>query len=143
MRGRSALPFLSGVLLALGLSGCGEIFVASPKLPRAFEQQELADLLIRFHTWDDFAVHKPPRFAAPEVMPPTRHAFVAMLEQYRERKNLAVVVFDARLASRQQERAKLMNDLANILKHFGFARVVFQQAAPEWTPAGLPILRDL
>lgn len=152
-RAGSLLPvFVFGsVFAALLAVGCGQ------SMPRAFEQQARADLLMHFYSWDDFTLLRPEvlvqgriRVETPEggstlvphPAPSSRMTFVNDLRDYAGRRNLAVVVFDKRLSVEPAQREAAMADLENILKHFGFQYISFQQDQSVLIEGGLPILRE-
>lgn len=137
--------------LVCAFAGCRQ------PLPRAFEQQREADILMHFYSWDDFTLVRPPvlveeriRVGTPEggstivprPAPSSRSAFIHDLRDYKGRRNLAVVVFDKRLSVEPGAREAAMADLENILKHFGFQFISFQQDQSVLIEGGLPILRE-
>lgn len=143
--------FVVAVFVVGMMSGCGQ------SMPRAFDQQGRADLLLHYYSWDEFTLLRPevlvkgriqvetPEGGAtmvPHPAPSSRMTFVNDLRDYAGRRNLAVVVFDKRLSVEPAQREAAMADLENILKHFGFQYVSFQQDQSVLIEGGLPILRE-
>jgi hypothetical protein len=131
------LPLLSLGLL-LSLLGVSVTFATQEK-PKAFLQQDAADLVVNFWHWDSVSVVKP----APKEK--VAHAFtkaelVAFLKEEKIRRSLVVVILDKRDAP--EGKACSEDSLVADFHQMGFRRVILQQAVSDLAPDGLPILRD-
>ena len=112
---------------------------AAPDVPKAFQQQNEADLVIGFWHWDSIAVEKPAsKGKMTRVL--SRREFVDFLSKEKIGRSMVVVILDKRDAPKGKEYSE--DALIADLHQMGFRRVVLQQAVSVLVPDGLPILRE-
>lgn len=133
--------FHSSVLVSLlaamtQLSGADH--AQSPERPRAFQQQDQADLVLLFRDWDELLI-KDPEQSSPSTWL-TQSTFLSILETQKTRRNLVVIILDKRVPRPGKDFSN--EKLVSAFHKLGFRRVVIQQAQSAIHPDGLPILTD-
>ena len=114
-----------------------------PKKDRAFLQQDLADLVIDFYSWDDISCSKPDVKRAKYKTRLKKEELLKILRKINNRY-LAVVIMDKRLLL-EDKRLFLNQNIETIetfLKEQGFKKIIFQQGQNDWCETGLPIIKE-
>lgn len=108
-----------------------------PQKDRAFLQQEIADLVIDFYTWEDISCNKPEVTDRKYSKSLTKEEFLTLLKEKSISRNLAVVIMDKRDSPDQN-----IEEIEKFLKEQRFQKVIFQQAHSDWCETGLPIIKE-
>lgn len=131
------------VVLCIGLAGCA----TEPVPPIALAQQEQADLVVGFQSWNSVWIIKPDVTGIMGALPEhtktfTSAGFVKLLRSLRTPRSFVVVVLD-RAYSPDPVGAKAgMDAIQDFFEELGFHRVVLQDGVALRGGSGQVVLRD-
>jgi len=137
--------FRWGVLLSLWLvaGGCA----TAPVSPEAMEQQEQADLVVGFQSWNSVWFIKPDVTGIAGALPEhiktfTSAGFEKLLRNLRTPRGLVVVVLDRTYSPDPMTAAGGMDAIQGFFKELGFRRVVLQDGEALRGGGGRVVLVD-
>ena len=125
------------------LAGCE----TAPVSPEAQAQQEQADLVVNFQSWNSISLVKPDVTGTPGALPEhtksfTSAALVKLLRNLRTPRGFAVVVMDRRYSPDPVSANCGMDVIQKFFEELGFHRIVFQDGAALEGAGGRVVLRD-
>jgi hypothetical protein len=131
------------VLFVNLLAGCATV----PVPPEALEQQEHADLVVNFQSWNSISLIKPDVTGTPGALPEhtksfTSAALVKLLRNLRTPRGFVVVVMDRRYSPDPVSAGGGMDTIQKFFEELRFRRVVFQDGATLEGAGGRVVLRD-
>ena len=131
------------LLHVLFLAGCASV----PNSSQASRQQQEADLVVHFQSWDAISFIKPDisGTAGSLVLRPKtfrRDGIVKLLNNLKMPRQFVVVVLDRRYEPDPMTANGGMDAIQKFFMDLGFRRVAFQDGADWNRNEGLKILRD-
>jgi hypothetical protein len=129
--------------LVLVLAGCATMPPSTP----ASRQQDEADLVVSFRSWNSIAFIKPDVTGTAGALTIraktfTREGVVKLLHNLTTPKGLVVVVLDRRYSPDPMVANGGMDEIQKFFEELGFRRIAFQDGSALDGSDGLPILRD-
>jgi hypothetical protein len=130
-------------VLCLGLAGC-----TTPQVPAvALEQQEQADLVVGFQSWNSVSVLKPDLAGMAGAMPGrtktlTGDGLVKLLRNLKTPRDFVVVILDRTHTPDPVSVRGGMDAIQGFFEELGFRRIVLQDGAALSGSGGHVVLRD-
>ena len=130
------------VVLCFGVAGCA----TAPVSPEAQKQQEQADLVVGFQSWNSLWLIKPDVTGIPGALPEhtktfTSAGFEKLLRNLKTPRGLVVVVLDRTYSPAPVSGKGGMDAIQGFFEELGFRRIVLQDGAA-LRSGGRVILRD-
>src|SRR3974377_938077 len=137
--------FRWGVFLSLVLVGGG--CATAPVSPEAMEQQQQADLVVGFQSWNSVWLIKPDVTGITGALPEhtktfTSAGFEKLLRNLRTPRGFVVVVLDRTYSPDPMTAAGGMDAVQGFFEELGFRRVVLQDGEALRSGSGRVVLRD-
>ena len=131
------------IVLCISLAGCA----TTPVPAVALEQQQQADLVVGFQSWNSVWLMKPDITGMAGAMPGrtktlTSAGFVKLLRNLKTPRELAVVVLDRTYSPDPVSAKGGMDAIQGFFEELGFRRVVLQDGAALGGGGGRAVLRD-
>jgi hypothetical protein len=131
------------LVLCLSLAGCA----TAPVPAVALEQQEQADLVVGFQSWNSVWLIKPDVTGMAGALPEhtktfTSAGFVKLLRNLRTPRGFVVVVLDRGYSPDPVSAKGGMDAIQGFFEELGFRRVVLQDGAALSGGSGRVVLRD-
>ena len=131
------------IVLCINLAGCA----TTPVPAVALEQQQQADLVVGFQSWNSVWLMKPDLTGMAGAMPGrtktlTSAGFVKLLRNLKTPRDLVVVVLDRTYSPDPVSAKGGMDAIQGFFEELGFRRVVLQDGAALGGGGGRVVLRD-
>jgi hypothetical protein len=131
------------IVLCISLAGCA----TAPVPAVALEQQEQADLVVGFQSWNSVWFIKPDVTGIAGALPEhtktfTSAGFVKLLRNLRTPRGFVVVVLDRTYSPDPMTAAGGMDAIQGFFEELGFRRVVLQDGDALRGGSGRVVLRD-
>ena len=130
-------------IVAVVVAGCA----SAPVSPVAMEQQEQADLVVGFQSWNSLWLIKPDITGMAGALPEhtktfTSAGFVKLLRNLQTPRGLVVVVLDRTYSPDPVTAKGGMDNIERFFKELGFDRVVLQDGNALRSGSERVVLRD-
>ncbi len=130
-------------LLMITLGGCA----TAPISPEALEQQQQADLVVNWQSWNSLWLVKPDITGTPGALPEhiktfTSAGFLKLLRNLKTPCDFVVVILDRRFSPDPVSADGGMDSIQKFFEKLGFHRVAFQDGVALEGGGGRVVLKD-